>query len=129
MVALALIGILPVNLDRARDELNVRNVGLVRLINVTHDELLHLDSLLLAFVLLVTVKFGCGVLLVLLASLRDDMLIGSHIPRDQLSVDATTDEHLGVLRRKLDCRDLNRRLKGELSENDLAVAEVQDQDL
>ena len=57
------------------------------------------------------------------------MLRRVQIPRDQLTVDAATDDHFGVLRRELDGRNLNGCLQGILGEDHLAVVEVQDEHL
>ena len=129
VVRFALIRHLAVNLYRSWHELEIGNVVLVRLIDVRHDELLHLDSLLLAFVFLIAVELVGSLGTRLDTAVRNDVIRGAEIPGDELTIDATANQDLGILRRELDGRDFDRSLKGELCEDDLAVREVQDQHL
>ena len=57
------------------------------------------------------------------------MLGWATIPRDQLTIDATTDDNLGVFGGELNWRDFNVSLKCELSENNLTVREVKNENL
>jgi len=85
MIGFSFIWRLTIDLDCAWDEFDVGDVGLVGLINVTHDELLHLNSLLLlVFVVFIAIFVDLGLssisLGLLLASLGDNMLLRAQIP-------------------------------------------------
>ena len=56
MIGLAFVGRFTVDLNRTWDEFDVRNVALVRFINVTNDQVLNLNCLLLlALVFIITI--------------------------------------------------------------------------
>ena len=73
VIRLALVWIFTIDLNCAWNELDISDAGLVRLVDVTEDELLHLLGLLLALVVFVSLGLGC-VVLILLAALLDDVL-------------------------------------------------------
>lgn len=101
MIGLAIVRRFPVNFDMAWHELDVGDVAFVRLIDVGHDQFFHLlgGRLVLLFLLLSALSRGCGSLrLLLLAAFRDLVLRGVKVPRDELSINATANQHLRVLR-------------------------------
>ena len=105
VIRLAFVGRFTINFDAAWHESNVSDIVLVTLVDVTHDQLLHLDSLLLLrLVFIVTFKVLGGLILVLLslASLSNHVLSRTTIPRNHLTIYATANKDLGILRGELD---------------------------
>ena len=130
MIRVSLVGHLTVDLDRAWDEFDIRDIVLVGLVDVREDKLLHFDGLLLlALVLFITLDFSCISSGRLGTTLLNDVLSRGKIPRDQLTIDTATDNNFGVLWCKFDSRHFNWRLKGILREDHLGVGEVKDQNL
>ena len=77
MERLALVGRLSIDLDGAWDELDVRNVALVRLIDVRQDQVVHLLCVGLALFVLLIATIGISsscVGFLLFSALRDFVL-------------------------------------------------------
>ena len=96
MEGLSFIGVFTVRLDGTWDELDVSHETLVRLLNQRHDNLLHLGCGLLTATLLLSVASVLLGRLVLLPTVVDLVVWGAGVPSDQLSIDATTDDDVGV---------------------------------
>ena len=77
MERLAIVGRLSIDLDASWDELDVRNVALVRLIDVRQDQVVHLLCVRLALLVLfiATIGIGCSCVGFLLFSALLDFVL------------------------------------------------------
>lgn len=131
MSHLALAVLITGNIDRGRHELNVRNKVLVRGSDTGHAQTAHFNSCLRFFVTIIVgqssgfvIIFTTGTVALLLGRL-DTQLRAGCVPDDDLTVEATTEQHVGVLGMELNRRDLDRRLQNLVQRDNVRVAEVQ----
>ena len=66
--------------------------------------------LLVRFFLFIVIEISGLRFRALFAAFCDDMVRRAQVPRDELTIDATTDDNLWVFRREFDSRDLDRGL-------------------
>jgi len=125
VIGLALIGVLFVDFDGARNELNVTHKVSVGAFDIGQDELFQFHGNLLCLVLFFVGHLGH----VGLATAGDSVVERFQVPAQQLSVDGTTNDNVRVLRVKFDASDLDRGLQNVVQGDNLDVGEVQDEDV
>lgn len=124
VLSLALGGVLLVNLDSIRNELNISNKVLMRLRDLTKSDVLALNSSLLGLVCLFIRHLSD---LYLSASSHYSVLSRPQVPDNNLSIHTPTDDDVVVVGVEFNSCYFNRRFQNIVKHDDMAVLEVHDQ--